>query len=225
MSALSLHIESTNSDTKAYQLKQLLNHSTNKNDIAFIVVAPFSLFVCKLARAVVVASCCLVKFKHDAILGQKNKFEIQTCACCACTVHMQAQATHTICSRKLTNKKLFWVERLVSCVRHASWAHTRFIAGQLNYCVRLSLTVSLVYLSFSFSHSFSVISSVSLADTDCTVYMSSCCINSCAVACTRVECYFEHHLLLASTCWTEALSIHMERYSSFDCNETWDGTF
>ena len=37
--------------------------------------------------------------------GNKQKVEVQTCACCACTAHMQAQATHSICSRKLTNKK------------------------------------------------------------------------------------------------------------------------
>jgi len=37
--------------------------------------------------------------------GNKQKVEVQTCACCACTVHMQAQATHSMCSRKLTNKK------------------------------------------------------------------------------------------------------------------------
>ena len=33
-----------------------------QNDIAFVVVAPFTPFVCKLARVAVLASCGSVKF-------------------------------------------------------------------------------------------------------------------------------------------------------------------
>jgi len=45
----------------AYKLKQLLSYFT-QNNIAFIVVAPFSLFVCKLARVAVLASCGFATF-------------------------------------------------------------------------------------------------------------------------------------------------------------------
>ena len=44
-----------------------------QNDITFIVVAPFSPFVCKLARAAVLASCGSAKFQRDAILRQQTK--------------------------------------------------------------------------------------------------------------------------------------------------------
>ena len=45
----------------ANKLKHLLSYFT-QNDIAFVVVAPFSPFVCKLARVAVLASCDSAKF-------------------------------------------------------------------------------------------------------------------------------------------------------------------
>jgi len=55
-----------------------------QNDITFIVVPPFSPFVCKPARVAVLASC-----GSDAILSHKQKVEVQMCTSyCTCAVHM-----------------------------------------------------------------------------------------------------------------------------------------
>jgi len=44
--------------------------------------------------------------------SNKQKVEVQTCAYCACAVHMQMQATHSMCSKRLTNKKVISLERV-----------------------------------------------------------------------------------------------------------------
>jgi len=46
----------------AYQLKQLLSYSMH--NIAFVVVAPFYPFVCKMTRAAVLTSYGSAKFYH-----------------------------------------------------------------------------------------------------------------------------------------------------------------
>ena len=76
--------------------KALIELLHSQNDIAFVVAAPFSPFVCKLARVAVLASCDSAKFQHDAILSTTQKVEVQTCAYCACVIHMQTHFT-TVC--------------------------------------------------------------------------------------------------------------------------------
>ena len=74
-------------DYRSLQTKAVIELIHAQNDIAFVIVAPFSQFVCKLA------SCGSVKFQTDAILNNTQKVEVQTCAYCTCTVHMQSYFT------------------------------------------------------------------------------------------------------------------------------------
>ena len=80
----------------ACKLKHLLSYFTHRTISLSFIVAPFSPFVCKLARVAVLASCDSAKFYHDAILSNTQKVEVQMCAYCACVVHMQTHFT-TLC--------------------------------------------------------------------------------------------------------------------------------
>ena len=79
----------------------LLSHTTKavielfhtQNDIAFAIVAPFSPFVCKLARVGVLANYSSAKFQHDAILSNKQ-VEVHMCDYCACGVLLLSAHDH-----------------------------------------------------------------------------------------------------------------------------------
>ena len=75
------------------QSKAVIELLHAQNDIAFVVVALFSPFVCKLARVAVLASCGLAKLNTTSFWATQ---EVDTCAYCACAVHMQTQFT-TLC--------------------------------------------------------------------------------------------------------------------------------
>jgi len=49
-------------DQHSLQIKTVIELIHAQNDITFIVVAPFSPFVCKLMRVAVLASCSSAKF-------------------------------------------------------------------------------------------------------------------------------------------------------------------
>ena len=79
----------------AYKLKHLLSYFTHRDDIAFVVVAPFSPFICKLARVADLANCDSAKFDTTPFWAT-HKVEVQTCAYCASVVHMQTHFYHSL---------------------------------------------------------------------------------------------------------------------------------
>ena len=76
------------------QIKAVIELLHTQNNIAFVIIAPFSLFVCKLARVVVFGYVAAVLWCSNAMpFWATNKgWSLDVCYC-TCAVHMQMHFT------------------------------------------------------------------------------------------------------------------------------------
>jgi len=92
----------SNTTSIAYNYKAVIELLHAQNDIAFVVAALFSPFV--LARVAVLASCGLDLWSSNTTSFWATQ-KVNTCAYCACAVHMQTQFT-TLCLWSLRSRCL-----------------------------------------------------------------------------------------------------------------------